>query len=1239
MPSFLGVYQLKRARSYAEEHSDCTELTDPDVDFPIEACTQHGDEDIIRLRFRSAHKACIYHTYIQFDSTEVIAWYCTCMPGLQTVGCCSHIAAAIWFLGYERYQSTTNRQPSSTNTRNTQFVINILIDLCMSSSNRINYLTFFVNGKKIVEHDAQPEWTLLWYLRTKCRLTGSKLGCGEGGCGACTVLISHYDPTSQKIVHRAINGCLASICCVDGCHITTVEGINGIQSDSLHPIQERIAELYGSQCGFCTPGIVMSLYGTLNNIENPTMQDIEDSFDGNLCRCTGYRPILDAAKTFACDKKPKVNQPSDCSNSRDESINTIISTTEDKLLQYVDIKCPALEFPPSLLHHKTQSIHIKGITFFTISNEHCFVDESKSIEWYRPVTLVELVSLKNQYPTAKIVSGNTMVQIDRKFKNKNYPILIGVSHIQELNTMEKLENGMIIGAGITIAKLKEYLKLWLKTLSTHQISTCHALLNQLNSFGSEQIRNVATIGGNIIHGSSISSLNPILQACNAKLKLIKHGTNEQCEIALRNFFLRNNNVDKERDEILLSVYIPFTEKYEYLQSYKQSRRRKFDSPIVSCGFQVKLEQIQFQIDGFVPEFKWKIQSVCLSFGGIASSIVMMNKTQDYLKDKPWCKQTMKDALKYLLDELTLNESTPGGQAEYRRTLVASFFFKFYLYVKEQLQKTYPDTVVDEISSNELSAIKTYVRDLSRGEQEFQSKPISNKIVGSSSIHNSAYLHATGEAKYTCDIPTPSDGLYSALVLSTRPYARIVSIDKTKAEEVPGFKAFISHLDVPGCRMTGDVVNDEEVFPSSIVYCVGTVIGLVVADNEMDAQHASKLIDIKYECLKPLIVTIDQAIKQQSYLGPELSLKFGNLEQGFQESEHTLTGEFYIGGKEHFYLETNCCLAIPHEHGELELHVSTQNATGVQEKVAAALGIPSNKIVVHVKRIGGGFGGKDSIRHIRLCIAISIAALKLKRPVRLTLDRNVDMLISGQSHPFKSLYKVGFTSSGLLKALDIVLYSNGGWSQDCSVPIMERALLHCDNVYNFKNLKCYGRVCKTNIQSMTAFRGFGIPQANLICEIVVEHVSSYLKVEPIELRQINLYQENDSTHFNQILINWHVPKMWNELIKSSEYYQRLEEVKRFNRENHYRKRGIAMNPTKLGLGFTRKHMYQAAALIHIYRDGTVLLTHGGTLHFDNWIFNFDYIRNEFHNSLAEIVLLDFYRILTKSLLSIRLDPFA
>lgn len=228
-----------------------------------------------------------------------------------------------------------------------------------------------------------------------------------------------------------------------------------------------------------------------------------------------------------------------------------------------------------------------------------------------------------------------MVQIDRKFKNKNYPILIGISHIQELNIIEKLENGMIIGAGTTITRFKEHLKLWLQILPKHQLSTCHAPLSQFNIFGSQQTRNVATIGGNIIHGSPISSLTPILQACDAKLNLIKcSSSHEQYEVALREFFLSDKKIDVEQDDILLSVFIPFSEKYEYLGSYKQLKKRKLDIPIVSCGVQVKLKLVQYQIDSSLSQIKWSIQSVCLSFGSMAPSTIMMNKTEDYLKNKP-----------------------------------------------------------------------------------------------------------------------------------------------------------------------------------------------------------------------------------------------------------------------------------------------------------------------------------------------------------------------------------------------------------------------------------------------------------------------------------------------------------------------------------------------------------------------------------------------------------------------------
>lgn len=289
----------------------------------------------------------------------------------------------------------------------------------------------------------------------------------------------------------------------------------------------------------------------------------------------------------------------------------------------------------------------------------------ESIEWFRPTTLNELVELKKQYPTAKIVSGHTMIQIDRKFKDKCYPVLIAVGSIPELNRIEKTERGIIVGACVSVAKLKEYCELCLKMEPTYRARTCQALLSQLNIFGSQQIRNVATIGGNIVHGSPISTLNPMLVACNAKLKLINCDSNEEYEMTMRELFADSKKTDLGPSEILLSVFISFTGKDEYLQSYKQAKRRKLDIPIVSCGFQVELAETPTSTSDATNGARWTIQSMCLALGSMAPSTIMMAKTQAYLAGKPWCKQTVKDALKCLLDELPLDEFTPGGQPEYR----------------------------------------------------------------------------------------------------------------------------------------------------------------------------------------------------------------------------------------------------------------------------------------------------------------------------------------------------------------------------------------------------------------------------------------------------------------------------------------------------------------------------------------------------------------------------------------------
>lgn len=332
-------------------------------------------------------------------------------------------------------------------------------------------------------HEKRP----LSIIYLELNLTGSKLGCGEGGCGACTVLISQCtDRNSGQIEHRTVNACLAPLCSVDGCHVTTVEGVGSVAKSNLHPVQSRLAEMFGSQCGFCTPGIIMSLYGIVMSKtdfnDSLTLHDIEDSFDGNLCRCTGYRPILDAAKTFAkdIDRLPK---------KADGPKANITSTTFDKCQSFDEKnqhnQLHEIEFPEELLTYTPQSLHIKG----TLA------------DWYRPLNLCELLELRSKYPggQSKLVFGNTEVQIETKFKRAHYPRFISVTQVYELQEVKRTETEFIIGAGVTLTHLQSILSQWNDPKVDGGI--CQALLDQLKYFASTQIRNVASLGGNIVNAS------------------------------------------------------------------------------------------------------------------------------------------------------------------------------------------------------------------------------------------------------------------------------------------------------------------------------------------------------------------------------------------------------------------------------------------------------------------------------------------------------------------------------------------------------------------------------------------------------------------------------------------------------------------------------------------------------------------------------------------------------------------
>ncbi|MED6259817.1 hypothetical protein ATANTOWER_000009 [Ataeniobius toweri] len=1037
-------------------------------------------------------------------------------------------------------------------------------------------LIFFVNGKKIVERNADPEMTLLTYLRRKLGLTGTKLGCAEGGCGACTVMLSRYQPHSQQILHHAVNACLAPLCSLHLVAVTTVEGIGSV-ARKLHPVQERIARSHGSQCGFCTPGIVMSMYALLRNNPTPKMADVEDAFQGNLCRCTGYRPILEGYKTFTvdggcCGGKGKNGC---CMTNGNEAFQNSKDDTEEATSLYntADFEPydPTQEviFPPELMNlSKCQRS----------SRSLCFHGERTT--WLQPESLEEFLLLKWKHPDARVVVGNTEVGIEVKFKNMVYPVILAPGLITELNAVTHTEDGIVFGAACTLSHMGAVLKEAVQSLPPHQTEVFQAVLEQLRWFAGQQIRNVAAVGGNIMTASPISDLNPVFMAADCKLTLMDKDGSREVQMDDR-FFTGYRKTAAQPQEILLSIHIPYSKKSQFISAFKQSPRREDDISIVTAAMSV----IFYPGTDIVKDLR-------LSYGGMAPVTVLATKTANRLLGRQWGEQLLQVACSSLAEEMSLDPSAPGGMEMYRRTLTLSLFYKFYLTVLQKLRLQ--GLSVEEVRSEYLRATEIYHPETPSSVQVYQAVPegqSTNDVVGRPIMHLSALKQATGEAVYCDDVPLYENELYLALITSTKAHARILSVDVSAAERLPGVVCCLFASDVPGSNITG-MRQDETIFADGQVTCVGHIIGAMVADTQLHAQRAAKAVKIQYEELKP-VVTIQEAITTKSFYEPIRNIQSGDLETGFKQADHILEGEIHIGGQEHFYLETNVTLAVPRgEDGEMELFISSQSPSDSQSLVANALGVPANRVLVRVKRVGGGFGGKES-RTTMLSTVVAVAANKLKRPVRCMLDRDEDMLITGGRHPFYGKYKVGFLQTGKVVALDVAFYGNAGNSMDLSLAIMERALFHMENSYRIPNVRGQGFLCRTNLPSNTAFRGFGGPQGMMVAENWITDVAHSLGCSAEEVRRLNLYSEGESTPYNQVLHGLTLDRCWDECLSRSEYKQRRAAANLFNSQNRWTKRGLAIVPTKFGISFTATFLNQAGALVHIYRDGSVLLTHGGT----------------------------------------------
>ena len=466
------------------------------------------------------------------------------------------------------------------------------------------------------------------------------------------------------------------------------------------------------------------------------------------------------------------------------------------------------------------------------------------------------------------------------------------------------------------------------------------------------------------------------------------------------------------------------------------------------------------------------------------------------------------------------------------------------------------------------------------------------------FHDSSIRHTTGQAIYIDDIPDQENLLHGGLVLSKCAYGKIKKINYSNLSNLSFHTKIITAKDIPGENEIGPIKNGEPILAEDIITYYGQPVAIILANTHQEAIYAANLVEVEIEFIDDPILTLDEAYSKKSFLDDPIILEKGSVENEMGRSKFKVSDSFEIGGQDHFYLETHVALTFPGENNEYTVWSSTQHPTEVQHGVGKVLKVPSAKIDSKVRRLGGGFGGKESQATIFAAMS-ALCAFVTQQPVKIRLNRHDDMTASGKRHNFKIYFTAGFSSKGKINALDLKLLSNGGNVLDLSGPVMTRALTHLDNCYFIKSIKAIGYICKTNTVSNTAFRGFGGPQGMLTIENIIYCVAQFLKKPLDEIRHVNYYSKSNglTTPYGQVVTKPRIDRVIKEIYEFSDYHKRLQTIKEFNSDQTRNKlpfrKGLALMPAKFGISFNKPSFNQAGALVHIYSDGSVRLNHGGT----------------------------------------------
>ncbi|XP_037826949.1 indole-3-acetaldehyde oxidase-like [Lucilia sericata] len=988
---------------------------------------------------------------------------------------------------------------------------------------------FSINGKPYsVNLESLPaDITLNTFIRDYAGLPGTKFMCQEGGCGVCICVATGKHPVTGEIKTWAVNSCLTLLnTCLD-LEITTCEGI-GNKRDGFHPIQKRLAKMNGTQCGYCSPGFVMNMYGLLKSKNSKvTMEEVENSFGGNICRCTGYRPILDAMKSFAVDSNIEI--PEECQDIEDLSNKTCPKTgkncsgnCKEQRKQYISLSYDSGE------------------------------------QWFWPNSLDEIFKIFSELKGKEysLVSGNTAHGVFRR--SSSIRTFIDINSIPELHGYKLTTNSLRLGGNLS---LTETMEIFEKAAMSKGFEYCKKLWKHFDLIANVPVRNMGTLAGNLSmkhqHPEFPSDVYLVFEALDVHV-VVQESFKQESILSLSEYLKTpmTNKIIKCFD------LKPYSSEEYIFDSYKIMPRAQNAHAYVNAAILIQASK---------PNYIVKSTRIC--YGGINPRFSRALQLETHLLNKPLFElSTIKEALTLMQTELKADIVLPEPSPEYRVKLAQGLFYKFLL--------AYAPS--NKLDSKFISGGNILNRPVSSGRQIFEKNEHDYPVKKPTEKHE-GLLQCSGEAIFANDLPPQSQQLWAAFFSAKKVGATVIDIDSTEAMKLPGVVAVFTAKDVPGKNLISVpdnffFVEEEELFLTGEVKFYNQPVGIVVAESNTLAYKAAELIKIKYEGgAKEVLSTLKEVLNDGPSNRIQHSIKSDATEDAMKINNYDLEvkGELEMGLQYHFFMEPHSTVAIPSEGG-IQLYVATQWMDLVQIVVSNLLNLRNNEVQVITRRLGGGYGGKATRCNPVACSA-ALAAYKLNRPVRFVQSIESMMDTLGKRWPCNVDYNFYVKKSGKFVKLISKFYEDAGYSPNESP--MGHTLLVSKNCYDFTsdNFILDGYMVLTDSPNNTACRAPGSVEGIAMIENIIEHVAFELGLDPLEVRLTNLITGHKMASM--------IPRF----IDSTQYKTRRQEIIEFNKQNRWIKRGLGLATMEYHIGYFGQ--FPATVAIY-HGDGTVVITHGG-----------------------------------------------